>query len=445
MTLQTGARHVLPARLGEPRFDSPLRLDSEPEKGRGQFVPDTARVRHAVEVDSDNPRGEELVFEKAGPRRRIFFDPAHTRVAIVTCGGLCPGINSVIRSLFLELNFNYGVKEVLGMRHGYRGLNPAAGLPPLVLSRTFVGDIHEEGGTMLGTSRGPQDVGVMVDFLQQQRIDILFCVGGDGTHRGAHAICEEIRRRSVPIAVVGIPKTIDNDIDFCDWTFGYLTAVDVARGIIHLAHTEARSTSRGIGLVKLMGRHSGYIACMAARAAQEVNFVLIPESPFALHGENGFLAALERRLDDRDHAVVVVAEGAGQHLFDFEGSSRVDASGNIRLHDIGIRLRQEILDYFAVRGRAVDLKYIDPSYIIRSVPPSTADQLLCDDLARRAVHGAMSGRTDMMISSLNNAFIHVPIAMTCTGRRQVDLGSELWSSVLAATGQPPRFTGDGSP
>ena len=356
--------------------------------------------------------------------------------AIVTCGGLCPGINSVIRSVYLELDFNYGVKEVLGLRHGYRGLNPATGLPPLVLTRSFVSEIHEEGGTMLGTSRGPQDVGMMVDFLEQQKIDVLFCVGGDGTHRGAHAICEEIRRRSRPIAVIGIPKTIDNDIDYCDSTFGYFTAVDAARNVIHLAHTEARSTARGIGLVKLMGRYSGFIACMATRASQEVNFVLIPESPFALHGNEGFLAALERRIDDRDHAVVVVAEGAGQHLFEPGGSANVDASGNTRLHDIGQRLRQEILDYFVARGRPVDLKYIDPSYIIRSVPPSIADQLLCDDLARRAVHAAMSGRTDMMISSLNHAFIHVPIAMTCMGRRQVGLDSELWSSVLAATGQP---------
>jgi len=439
MTDQPAARHALPARLGEPRFDSPLRLDDEPGRGRGRFVPDSIRVRHPVEVDTSSSLGEELLFEKAGPRRRIFFDPAKTRAAIVTCGGLCPGINSVIRSLFLELHFNYGVREVLGLRHGYRGLNPAAGLPPVVLSRSFVSEIHKEGGTMLGTSRGPQDVGVMVDFLRQQRIDLLFCIGGDGTHRGAHSIAEEVGRRGLSIAVVGVPKTIDNDIDYCDLTFGYQTAVDVAREVIHLAHTEARSTSRGIGLVKLMGRYSGSIACMATRASQEANFVLIPESPFALHGETGFLAALERRLDDRDHAVVVVAEGAGQHLFETDGAPGVDASGNLKLHDIGPRLRQQIVDYFAARGRPVDLKYIDPSYIIRSVPPSSADALLCDDLARRAVHAAMSGRTDMMISSLNYAFIHVPIAMACVGRRLVDLECELWSSVLAATGQPPRF------
>jgi 6-phosphofructokinase 1 len=398
-------------------------------------------VRYAVEVDPDDLPTEELFFEKAGPRRRIFFDPARTRAAIVTCGGLCPGINSVIRSLFLELHFNYGVPEVLGLRNGYRGLNPAAGSPPVVLSRSFIAEIHEEGGTMLGTSRGPQDVGVMVDFLEHQRIDMLFCVGGDGTHRGAHAIFEEITRRELPIAVVGIPKTIDNDIDYCDWTFGYITAVDMARGVIHLAHTESKSTPRGIGLVKLMGRYSGYIACLATRASQEANFVLIPESPFSLCGEGGFLAALDRRMESRDHAVVVVAEGAGQHLFAEGDATTLDASGNVRLHDIGQRLRQEILDYFSDRGRPVELKYIDPSYIIRSVPASTADQLLCDDLARRAVHAAMSGRTDIMISSINRSFIHVPIPMVCFGRRQVDLESELWSSVLAATGQAPQFVG----
>jgi 6-phosphofructokinase 1 len=220
MTPRCIARDVTPARLGEPRFDSPLRLDVEPGCGRGRFVPASLRVRHSVEIDPEHPPAEELLFEKAGPRKRIFFDPQRTRVAIVTCGGLCPGINSVIRSLFLELDFHYGVKEVLGLRHGYRGLNPAAGLPPLVLTRDFVREIHKEGGTMLGTSRGPQEIGVMVDFLAQQHIDILFCIGGDGTHRGAHAISSEISRRGMPIAVVGIPKTIDNDIDYCDLTFG---------------------------------------------------------------------------------------------------------------------------------------------------------------------------------------------------------------------------------
>lgn len=426
-------------RLGKPRFTSPLPLDLEPGGVRGRFVDEDIWVRQIVEIEEDRPITTEVLFEKAGPRHRIYFDPVRTRAAIVTCGGLCPGLNSVIRSVFLSLHYTYGVSEVIGLRNGYLGLTPSAPHPPILLSVDFVSEIHKEGGTMLGTSRGPQDLGVMVDFLDQNRIDILFCVGGDGTLRGAHAIHEELQRRRTSVSVVGIPKTIDNDVSYCDRTFGFMTAVHEARNVIHLAHTEARSTPGGIGLVKLMGRHSGFIACLATRASQEVNFVLIPEASFTLHGPQGFLAALERRIDDRDHAVVVVAEGAGQQLFETDGGPRHDASGNRILHDVGLRLRDEIVTHFHAKGRPIAMKYFDPSYIIRSVPPTTDDQLLCDELARRAVDAAMSGRTDVMVGNLHNTYIHVPIELACMKRRQVELTGEMWSSVLAATGQPPRF------
>ena len=444
MTPAPTIRRVAIPRLGEPRFASPLALDVEPGGARGRFVGDDVWVRQCVEVDDARPPAEELLLEKAGPRQRIFFDPPGTRAAVVTCGGLCPGLNSVIRSLFLELHFNYGVREVLGLRNGYQGLVPGAGPPPVPLTLDLVGETHKEGGTLLGTSRGPHDLAVMVGFLESELIDILFCVGGDGTLRGALALGEELGRRGRTVSVVGVPKTIDNDVAYCDRTFGFHTAVDVARQVIHLAHTEARSTPRGVGLVKLMGRHAGFIACTATLASQDANIVLIPESPFTLEGPGGLLEALERRVDDRGHAVVVVAEGAGQDLFAPSGDGDAgthDPSGNLRLHDIGRRLSQEITDHFTKLGRPVDLKYIDPSYIIRSVPPTTGDQLLCDDLARRAVHAGMSGRTGLMIGYLNHAFVHVPIPMAVSGRRQVDLTGELWSSVLASTGQPPRFAG----
>lgn len=438
------ARHIIvPERLGLPKFQSPLRLDEHSGGGRGRFIPEGVMIRHHIEYEPADLTAEtesvEVFFEKAGPRRDIYFDPLRTRAAIVTCGGLCPGLNTVIRSLFLELHFNYGVRSILGIRHGYRGLVPEHGLKPIELTCDFVSEIHKEGGTMLGTSRGPQALGVMVDFLESQRIDILYCLGGDGTQRGAHAITTEASRRGLQIAVVGIPKTIDNDLSYCDKSFGFLTAVEEAAKVIHLAHTEARSTQRGVGLVKLMGRHAGFIACEAARACQQVNFVLIPEVPFGLDGPEGVLAALDRRLDARDHAIIVVAEGAGQHLFRNKGEPERDASGNAKLLDIGPRLQKEIQKYFEARNRPVVLKYMDPSYLIRSVPPTIEDQLLCDDLARRAAHAGMSGRTGVLVSTINNAFVHVPIAMACDGRRQVELESELWSSVLASTGQPPVF------
>jgi len=438
----TNRRLVVAERLGAPRYTSPLRLDVKPGGGRGRFVPESVFVRYEIEHNEgaiDSVPIIELLFEKAGPRREIFFDPLQTRAAIVTCGGLCPGLNTVIRSLFLELHYNYGVPSVLGIRNGYRGLVREHGLAPIELTRDFVSEIHKEGGTMLGTSRGPQDLGAMVDFLEEKKIDVLFCIGGDGTQRGAKAISNEVARRGRKIAVVGVPKTIDNDLSYCDRTFGFLTAVEEAAKAIHLAHTEARSTERGIGVVKLMGRHAGFIACEATRACQQVNFVLIPEVPFALEGPKGFLAALDRRMNDRDHAVIVVAEGAGQHLFHDNREPEHDASGNPKLFDIGSRLTKEIHSYFEERSRPIVLKYIDPSYLIRSVPPTIEDQLLCDDLARRAAHAAMAGKTGIIVSTVNNAFVHVPMEMACEGRRQIDLESELWSSVLASTGQSPLY------
>jgi len=379
-----------------------------------------------------------VLFEKAGARQQIFFHPAQAKAAIVTCGGLCPGLNNVIRSAFLELHKNYGVQQVLGIRHGYQGLNPQAGQPPLRLSMELVEDIHKEGGTILGTSRGAQDPAVTVDFLQAQGINLLFCVGGDGTQRGAHAVYEEVHRRGLAIAVVGIPKTIDNDIDYVSRTFGFTTAVEVAQKVIDCAHTEAKAAPYGIGLIKVMGRDAGGNAAVATLASQEVNFTLIPEVPFALGGERGFLAALRRRMLDRRHAVIVVAEGAGQDLFPAAQAQR-DASGNVKHQDIGLFLKQEITDYFAAHGPKVDLKYIDPSYIIRSVPANSEDDILCDQYARRAVHAAMAGKTDLLVGHVSGSFVHVPIPMAVGRKRQVRVEGELWNCVLAATGQPGRF------
>jgi 6-phosphofructokinase 1 len=322
----------------------------------------------------------------------------------------------------------------------YIGLDPEVGRPPIPLSRESVSGIHKDGGTVLGSSRGAQDTGRMVDFLEREGIRLLFCIGGDGTLRGAHAIAEEARRRGLPIAVVGIPKTIDNDIRYCTRTFGFTTAVDLARRVIHAAHTEAKGAPRGIGLVKLMGRDAGFIACGSTLASQEVNFTLIPEVPFQLEGEGGLLAALERRMDEREHAVIVVSEGAGQHLFG-ETAGGSDASGNRRYHDIGPFLKERIVEHFRAIGRPVDLKYIDPSYIVRSAAANTEDSFLCDQLARRAAHAAMSGRTDLVVVGLNGSFAHVPIPLAVERKRQVDPEGELWGAVLAVTGQPARLGG----
>lgn len=373
-------------------------------------------------------------FELAGPRDRIYFDPSKTRCGIVTCGGLCPGQNNVIQGLVRELLHRYGVRSVVGFRCGFQGFIARYRHPVAELTWDAVEAIHEQGGTILGSSRGEQDHEEVVDCLERQNIQILFVIGGDGTMRGALRLVAEIERRGSRIAVVGIPKTVDNDLMYIDRSFGFDTAYSKAVEFIRSAHVEAKGAPNGVGLVKLMGRHSGFIACHAALAAQDANLVLIPEVPFTVEG---LWSALKERLQRRSHAVLVVAEGAGQELLADAGPNGTDASGNAKLKDIGMFLR----DQFG--ARAVDerfelnLKYIDPSYAIRSVPASAPDAIFCYALARGAVHAAMAGNTAMMVSLWQGQYVHVPLELAVSGRRQVDPLGYMWLSVLEATGQPP--------
>ncbi len=415
--------------LGAARFDSPLAA-----KGRS-FSDPRLRVRYQARVSDETPIGEDLLLEKAGPRQRIFFEPAGTSAAFVTCGGLAPGLNNTIRSGFYELRHNYGVARILGIQQGYRGLDPHEGLEPIELTAQGVDDINDMGGTVLQTSRGGRDPVDMVDYLETHEIDILFCIGGDGTQRGAHAIAEEVRKRGSARSIVGIPKTIDNDVPFVYTSFGYATALEGAADVLRQAHVEARCHENGVGLVKLMGRDAGFIAAGAAVAAQEANFVLVPEIDFPLGGEGGFLAALERRLLSRHHAVVVVAEGAGQQLFE-EGHATTDASGNRRYRDIGLFLKERIKVHLGERGIGHTIKYFDPSYSIRSVPPNANDRFLTDRMARNAVHAAMAGKTDVMVGSWNQSTIWVPIAVATSERKRMDPDGDLWQAVLSTTGQP---------
>ncbi|MBP7864669.1 MAG: ATP-dependent 6-phosphofructokinase [Acidobacteria bacterium] len=423
--------------LGEPRIESPLR-DKRWESFPEFFIHPESRVRYQVEVNTPADRPGDVFFEKAGPREKIFFDPQETRAAIVTCGGLSPGLNNVVRSASLELYHNYGVREIFGVRYGYQGLNPAEGQPPIPLTPEFVGRIQDAGGSVLGSSRGAQDPAVMVNYLKRERINLLLCLGGEGTQNGALQIHREASRRGYPLAVVGIPKTIDNDIPYVSMSFGFNTAIEKSREVLECAHNEAKSAPNGIGLVKLMGRHAGFIACGATLASQEVNFCLIPEVPFSLEGEHGLLHVLHKRILNRGHAVVVVAEGAGQDLF-AEKSGETDASGNVRLHDVGELLRDRIREHCKRQDTTVEVKYFDPSYFIRSVPANATDRVLSDQLARYAVHAGMAGMTGVLVGHTNNVFTYVPIALSTSRKKRVFTDGSLWRSVLAATGQPAVF------
>jgi 6-phosphofructokinase 1 len=340
----------------------------------------------------------------------------------------------------LQLNYAYGVQRILGLRYGYAGLSKQRE-PPLQLTAEVVESLHESGGTLLGSSRGPQNVGEMVDTLRQLGIGLLFVIGGDGGLRGASAIADEIGKRHLPIGVIGVPKTIDNDLDWIWRSFGFDTAVGAARAAIAAAHDEARGVRDGVGIVKLMGRHSGFIAAHATLACSDVNFCLVPEVPFSLEGEGGFLGHLESRLAQKHHAVVVVAEGAGQELVPSTGSAQTDKSGNPILKDIAGHLRVEITRHFKARKMEIPIRYIDPSYMIRSLPANSFDAQLCLTLGQHAVHAGMAGKTDMLVGSWNQRFTHVPIPLAVATRKRLDPEREVWKRVLETTGQPASMLG----
>jgi len=431
--------------MGTPTRVSPL-VAKYPSR-RAAFVSDSARVLlNPLIEDGGNFRVEhDVAFEQAGPREKIFFEPGKTRAAIVTCGGLCPGLNDVIRSVVMESYYHYGVTSILGIRYGYNGLNRTSGYDPVELNPDMVADIHSDGGTILGSSRGgTDDMETLVSRIAEMGIDILYTLGGDGTLRGANRIAGIAMDRGMKLSVIGIPKTIDNDISYIQKSFGFETAFSKAVEAIATAHVEAKGAPNGVGLVKLMGRHSGFIAANATLAMNDVNFVLVPEVPFELHGPRGFLAQLEERLARRHHAVICVAEGAGQELLKSSEAAgkRRDASGNLVLEDIGIFLRDRIKSHFQEKGTAVNLKYIDPSYMIRSAPANPNDSVFCGLLGQYAVHAGMAGKTDMIVGIWNNIYTHVPIELAISTRKTINPESRFWYNVLEATGQSADMRND---
>ena len=420
--------------LGEAKIPSPV--IHHDFIGEGQRVLLTEDMK--LLGDWERKLGHKPSFERAGPHEKIYHDPAWTRVAIVTAGGLCPGLNNVIKGLVEILSADYGIKNIFGIRYGYAGLSPKYGYAPVQLGDEEVDTIHELGGTVLGSSRGQQPNDTIVDTLERMNINILFCIGGDGSLRCAHEIAEEVERRNLSISVIGIPKTIDNDLYFVGRSFGFETAVGEATQVIRNAHIEAKGADRGIGLVKLMGRDSGFIAAYSAMANPVVNFCLVPEVDFEIDGPCGLLSALDRRFaSGKDHAVIVVAEGAGQKFF--SGAKETDASGNVLKKDIGKYLKQRISDHFKSKGMEHSVKYFDPSYMIRSVPAKGTDAIRCYMLARNAVHAAMAGRTDCVVGNIGEFYTLVPTALATIDRQKLSLSGDLWRCVMDATGQERLF------
>ncbi len=420
--------------LGEKSVPSPISVSN--------FTSDDERIifdinlsNYNEDIKTGNPPTS---LEVAGPREMLYFDPSKVKAGIVTCGGLCPGINDVIRALVMELYYRYGVCNIAGIKYGFQGLIPGFGHDVMELNPEAVKDIHSEGGSILASSRGGQNIGKIVDALVRMNISLFFCIGGDGTMKAAELITEELTKRNLKIVVICIPKTIDNDLPFISKSFGFDTAISEAVKAVQCAHVEAKGAPMGIGMVKLMGRYSGHIATLTALAQGDVNFVLIPEVDFDLEGERGFFKVLERRLIRRGHVVILVAEGAGQDLFCREDNAvETDASGNVRLNDIGLFLKEKIEGYFRKTGVDINLKYMDPSYMIRSVPANASDSHYCGVLARYAVHAGMAGKTGMLVGQWNGSLIHLPLKTVTSERKLIDPKGGHWMQVLESTGQPP--------
>ena len=427
--------------LGPCRIESPLRGRARQEGEEARFVDDKARVLHddmADDLETHLSAGRPLPgFELAGAREQIYFDPTKLRVGIVTCGGLCPGMNNVIAGLVQELKVLYGVTHITGFRNGYQGFIAEYGLDTVDLAEIDVQPLRDMGGTVLGTSRGTQDPERIVDCLEREGIGVLFAIGGDGTMRGAQAIADVVRARGLKIAIVCVPKTIDNDIPYIDQSFGFQTAFAEAARAIQSGYVEATSSRNGISLIKLMGRYAGFIASYAALADTSADVVLIPEVPFTIDGPSGLLAYLDACLESKGNAVVVIAEGAGQEHFAEDLGT--DASGNKALSDIGALLRERVREHFVDRGIEIALRYIDPSYAIRSVAANAYDSVYAIQLAQAAVHAAMAGKTEVVVGRFRRRFVHLPIPLVVSTTAKVDPDGDLWRSVLENTGQPYRF------
>ncbi|KAL0349249.1 UNVERIFIED_CONTAM: ATP-dependent 6-phosphofructokinase, partial [Sesamum angustifolium] len=384
-------------------YPNPLRFNPAYSVVKQYFVHMDDSVPQKIVVHKDSQRG--VHFRRAGPRQRVYFAPEEVHACIVTCGGLCPGLNTVIREIVHSLNHMYGATKVLGIDGGYRGFIAKNTVP---LTAKGVDHIHKRGGTILGTSRGGHDTMKIVDSIQECGINQVYIIGGDGTQKGAAVIYEEIRKRGLKVVVAGIPKTIDNDIPVIDRSFGFDSAVEEAQRAINAAHVEAESAENGIGVVKLMGRYSGFIAMYATLASRDVDCCLIPESPFYLEGEGGLFEYINKRLKQNGHMVIVIAEGAGQELL--VEKNEQDASGNKLLQDVGLWITQKIKKLFIriIANKRLTQCSADPTYMIRAIPSNAADNVYCTLLAQSAVHGAMAGYTGFTSGLVNGRQTYIP-------------------------------------
>ncbi len=373
-------------------------------------------------------------YMKAGPKKYIFFKKEDVCAALVTCGGLCPGLNVVIREIVMTLWWGYKVRNIWGVRWGYHGFY-TAGDNFIKLNPERVKDIHQLGGSILGAGRDVFDEKTILEAIVAHGINQLYVIGGDGTHKGIQRLANEIRKRKLKIALVGVPKTIDNDIQIIDYSFGFSSAVQAAVKAIESANVEANCAENGIGLVRVMGRDVGHIAMQASLASRDVNICLVPEFKFDIHGEHGLLKYLfDTRLKEKHHCVIVVAEGAALGVSDVK---LVEEGKDPRSVDIGKWLKGQIEAYAKEHNQSVILKYIDPSYMVRTVPANSVDRQFCSVLAQNAVHGAMAGFTNFTCGIIRGISVNLPISLVAEGEKnRIMYEDRGWQRLLASTNQP---------
>lgn len=434
--LQTGESlvYLKPANLadtfGKKEFLTPLlRKFDDLVAGEG-FLDLTSIATQTVWRDVGQKNKIFYRYLRAGPREKLYFDPATVVPAVVTCGGLCPGLNNVIRAITLML-LEYGVPSVWGIRNGYLGICDKSAWTEL--TRENVHTIHQSGGSFLVSNRGNDPVDKMVDSLIKRGVNMLYIVGGDGTHRGAAAMEEEFIKRRYECAIVGIPKTIDNDIPMIDNSFGFGTAVSEAVRAIQAAFVESTGAPRCIGLVKLMGRRSGFVTLYAVCSSALVDVALLPEMDISLPK---LVRHIKHLIDTKGHCVVVVAEGCGGTLMQADPTKK-DAGGNIKLPDVGVFLKDQIMDFAKKNACDWTVKYIDPTYMIRAVPANAYDSVYCHVLAQNAVHGAMAGYTGFSCCKCDQRYVMLPFQhLTSRPPRQVNTGGRWYARMIMATEQP---------
>jgi 6-phosphofructokinase 1 len=452
----------------------------------------------------------QLTFAEAGPRNMLRFPGHHKKllkVGVLVSGGIAPGINAVISGI-VQRHVLYHTPQitdlrvpgktprsytlqVFGFRNGFAGLLAGDDVTVLYDSdspdeklRAHLRRIANRGGSEIGTSRyddllstadpdkREKDLDQVAENLANRHFDILYVIGGDGSMRAAHATWKRSRDNGKSLSVIGVPKTMDNDILWVWQSFGFLSAVEKAREALQQLHTEATSNPR-LCVVQLFGSDSGFVVSHAALASGVCDAALIPEVPFTMKKLADYITErLSKRFrpgagGQSPYGMIVMAETAvPQDAEDYLSDPEVDLDENekaaiqafvskgCRVHGQtpdelrtgGLKVVSRVLQK-RIREMKVDDAYWadfrvftnEPRHLLRAIPPSASDVAFGQRLGVLAVDNAMAGYTDFMISQWMTEYVLVPLDLVVLGRKRVPPNGIFWKSVVASTGQPPEL------